>query len=80
MLRRFPLRPDVGQVWVCMCPRPHPIPPLGVIPGRRAELPGLHSSFPLALCFIHGSLYASMLLSQLERPCTLQDHLSLLGS
>ena len=29
------------------------IPPLWAITEHRAELPGLYSSFPLALCFIH---------------------------
>ena len=77
---RFLLCSDVGQVWVCMCPLPHPVLLLGVIPRCRAELPVLYSSSPLAICLIHGSLYVSMLLSQLERPRTLQDHLSLLGS
>ena len=29
-----------------------------------AEFPGLYSIFPLALCFTHGSIYLSVLLSQ----------------
>ena len=41
--------------WAC-------IPPL--ITEHQAELPVLYSSFPLAICFTHGSVYMSMLLSQ----------------
>ena len=45
---------------------PAPIPPLWVITERQAELPFI--SFPLAICFTHGSGYASVLLSQSISP------------
>ena len=37
---------------------------LPIISGHRAELPVLHSSFPLATYFTHHSIYMSILLSQ----------------
>ena len=40
---------------------PHPIPPLQIIRKHGAELPVLHSSFPLALCFTYGNAYISVL-------------------
>ena len=41
---------------------PLPAPPLEVITERQAELPVLHSGFPLAVCFAHGRVYKSVLL------------------
>ena len=41
---------------------PLPAPPLEVITEQSAELPGLHRTFPLAVYFVHGSVYKSVLL------------------
>ena len=49
-------------------PTSHPIPPLWVITEHQAELPALFSNFPLAICFTHGNVYISMLLSQFTPP------------
>ena len=38
-------------------PDPPPPPPLSVITERRAGLPALRSSFPLAVYFTHGGVY-----------------------
>ena len=45
--------------------RPKPL----VITAHQAELPVLYSSFPLAMYFTHGSVYMSILISQLIPPC-----------
>ena len=39
-----------------------------VITERGAGLPVLASSFPLAICFAHGSVYMSLLLCQFNPP------------
>ena len=44
-----------------------PAPPL-VITEHRAEFPVLHSSFPLAVCFTHGTAYVSVPVSQFVHP------------
>ena len=44
------------------------IPPLQVTTEHWAELPVLHSNFPLAVHVTHGSVYMSMLLSQFVPP------------
>ena len=41
-----------------------PLSPFYIITECQAELPVLCSSFPLAICFTHGSVYMSALLSQ----------------
>ena len=46
---------------------PH-LPPLWVITEHRAELPVLCSSFPLATCFTHGSVYMLILPTQFVPP------------
>ena len=43
---------------------PSPFPPLQVIAEHQAGLPVLCSSFPLAMCFTHDSMYMSVLLPQ----------------
>ena len=43
-----------------------PLPPLYVVTKHRADLPGLCSSFPLAIHFTFGSVYMSMLLSHVD--------------
>ena len=43
-------------------PTPYPIP----VTEHQAELPALHSNFPLAVCLTHGSVYLSILLSQIH--------------
>ena len=48
-----------------MCPLPLEPPAPLVVTERQAGLPVSCSSFPPALCFTHGSVYTSMLLSQL---------------
>ena len=47
---------------------PHAIPPIQVITEHRAELPLLYGRFPLAICFTHGSVYMSILISQFILP------------
>ena len=61
---------SLNQLWVYIYPLPleppsHPpsISPLRVITEHQAELPVLYSSFPLAICFTHDSVYMLMLLS-----------------
>ena len=44
--------------WASFPTHPHSTPP-----GNLAELPVLYNSFPLAICFTHGRVYMSMLLS-----------------
>ena len=44
-------------------PPPH-IPPIQVITEHRAEIPVLYRRFPLAICFTHGSINMSILISQ----------------
>ena len=48
-------------------PSPH-IPPIQVITEHQAELPVLYSRFPLTICFTHGSVYMSILISQFVTP------------
>ena len=45
-----------------------PIPLLQVIAEHQAELPVLHSSFPLAIYFMYGKVCVSILLSQFVPP------------
>ena len=47
---------------------PTPIPSLQVPTEHWTELPVLYSHFPLAICFIHDSVYMSKLLSQFIPP------------
>ena len=42
--------------------------PPQVIPEHQAEFPVLHSSFPLAVCLTHDSIYMSVLLTQFFPP------------
>ena len=49
-------------------PTAHPFPPFQVVIDYQAELPVLHSSFPLAIYFTYGNIYVSMLLSQFVPP------------
>ena len=69
MLCQLLLYNEVNQLYVYIYPLPleapsHTlIPPFWVITEHRAELPVLYSSSPRALCFTHGRLYISMLLS-----------------
>ena len=44
------------------------LPHLYVITERRAELPVLYSSFPLAICLTHGGVYMSVLILQFVPP------------
>ena len=53
------------------------IPPIWVITEHRAELPALCSRFPLAICFIHGSAYTSIPISQLIPTSLVSTHHSL---
>ena len=46
---------------------PTPITPLEVVTERWAELPGLYSSFPLAICFTQGSVYMSRFKEEREQ-------------
>ena len=58
---------NVNQPQVCIYPlalEPTSIPPPKVITEHQAELPVLYSSFPLAICFKHGNIQMSALLSQ----------------
>ena len=45
-----------------------PIPPVQVITEHHLELPVLHSSFPLGICFTHGTVFMSVLFFQLIPP------------
>ena len=45
------------------------VPPLQIITGPQTELPLLHTSFPLAICFTHGSVYMSIPISQFIPSC-----------
>ena len=45
---------------------------------QRAELPVLHSSFPLAICFSHGSVCVPILISQFISSSSLCVHMSVL--
>ena len=49
-------------------PSPHTTLPLYVVTEYCVELPVLYSAFPLAIYFTCGSIYVSMLLSQLVPP------------
>ena len=62
-----------SQVYICSLtleplPTSQPIPPLWVVTECRAELPVLHSSFPLAICFAYANVHVSVLLSQFIPP------------
>ena len=48
-----------------------PLPPLQVITEHHLELPVLHSSFPLGICFTCDSVCVSMLLSRFVLPSPL---------
>ena len=72
VLSQFLLYNKVNQLFVYIYPHipsllslPHtlPIPPLQVDTKHQADLPVLCSCFPLAIYFIFGSVYMSMLLS-----------------
>ena len=65
----LPLEPPSGP----------PIPPFQVTTEHRAELPVLHSGFPLPLCFTYGSVYTSVptcLSSHPPSPTQLQSSVS----
>ena len=49
-------------------PIPHHIPPLWVFTEYLGELPGSYRNFPLAVYFIYGNVYVSMVLSQFVPP------------
>ena len=72
MLCQFLLYNKVNRLYVYIYPHipsllslppTLPIPPLQVVTKHRADLPVLCSCFPLAIYFIFGSLYMSVLLS-----------------
>jgi len=44
------------------------ISPIYVITEQQAELPVIYSSFPLAICSTHGSVYTSLLISEFVKP------------
>ena len=44
-------------------PAPHPAAPPQVVTEHQVELPVLHSTFPLAVCFTYGNVHGSVLLS-----------------
>ena len=50
------------------CPTQPPFPTFWVITEHQAELPGLNSIFQLAICFKHGGVYMSVLLSKVSTP------------
>ena len=73
MLCQFLLYNEVNQLQVYIYPLPleppiPPIPPTQVITEHQAELPVLYSRFPLAICFTHGSVSMSILISQFIPP------------
>ena len=45
-------------------PSPTPVPPFSIIAEHAAELSVLYSSFPLAICFTHDSVFMSNLIFQ----------------
>ena len=47
-----------------LSPTPHPPSHPSRSTEHRVELPVLYSMFPLAICFMHGSVYMSILISQ----------------
>ena len=49
-------------------PTSHSLPSLQGVTEPRFEFPESYSKFPLAICFIYGSVYASMLLSPFVSP------------
>ena len=72
MMCQFLLYNKVNQLYVCIYPHipsllclppTLPIPPLQVVTKHRADLPVLCSCFPLAIYFMFGSVYMSILLS-----------------
>ena len=78
MLCQFLLYSEVNQLYVYLYPLPlglpshHPSPPSGpsrsVVTEHRAELPVLYRMFPLAIYFMHDSVYMSILISQFVPP------------
>ena len=61
------------HIYVCVCvlpcKAPSPLPPHPIRLSQSARLGSLlHTSFPLALCFTHDSIYMSELLSQYGLP------------
>ena len=74
MLCQFLLYNKVNQLYIYLCPHISsllllpptlPIPPLQVVTKHRADHPVRCSCFPLAIYFIFGTVYISMLLSHL---------------
>ena len=66
---------EVNQLYVYLYPlslgplsHHPPIPPIQVTTEHRAELPVLYSMFLLAIYFMHGSVYMSILISQFIPP------------
>ena len=75
MLCQFLLYNEVNQLCVYIYPlplgppsHPTPIPPIQVVTEHRTELPVLHSKFPLAIQFTHGSVFMLNLISQFFPP------------
>ena len=72
MVCQFLLYNKVNQLYIYIYPHISsllhlpltlPIPPFQVVTKHQADLPGLCSCFPLAICFTFGSVYMSMPLS-----------------
>ena len=82
MLCSFLLYNEVNQLYVYIYSLPlgppshPPIPLIQVTTEHQGELPALYSRFPPAICFIHGSVYMSILISQFiphpPSPCCVQ--------
>ena len=71
MLYWFLMYNNVNWLYIYFFPSLSSLPPIAglkVITEHWAELPGLHSSFPLAIYFTHSSVYMSMGLSQFIHP------------
>ena len=71
MLYWFLLDSNVNQLYTYISPSLSSLPPvshLRVITEHWAELPVLHSSFPLAVYFPSGTVYMSAVLSQFIHP------------
>ena len=75
MLRQFLLYHALNQLYVYMYHLPFEppshasVPPLQIITGHQTELPLLHTSFPLAICFTHGSVCRSLPISPFIPHC-----------
>ena len=86
MLFQILLYHEVNQLYVYIYSlllgppsHPHPIPPIQVTTEHRADLLVLYSRFPLAIYFIHGSVYMSIPISQFTLPpLPLCVHMSIL--